>query len=77
MPTQPRFPAEHDAASERLIRAVQETPGNAPQLAIAHALRAAAPRRARRSERAEHHPNQSGSPQQRWLYGRDDQDDES
>jgi hypothetical protein len=77
MPTQPRSPAEHYAESERLIRAVEETPGNAPLLAIAHVLLAAAPRGARRSERAPHHPNQGGSPQQRWLYGRDDQEDES
>jgi hypothetical protein len=68
MPTQPRRPRHHYAEAERLIRATEETPGNAVLLAIAHALLAAAPRRARRREPEPAHRN-GGSPQERWLRG--------
>lgn len=43
-----RSPSEHYQEAERLIAATAETPQSAPLLALAHALLAAAPRRALR-----------------------------
>jgi len=74
VPTQPRSPSEHYQVAERLLGAVEETPANAPLLAICHALLCAAPRRARK--RPEQPGRHGSSPQQRWLYGEDGGDDE-
>jgi hypothetical protein len=73
MPTEPRTPADHYREAERLIAATAETPTSAPLLAVAHALLCAAPRRARR--RPQPAAGHGGSPQQRWLYGQDGDDD--
>jgi hypothetical protein len=62
MPTQARSPAEHYAASERLIRATVETPENAPALAIDRAcLARRSPRRALRGPQPRH-TNSGGLP---------------
>ena len=54
MPTQPRSSAEHYGDAERLLAATQETPANAPLLALCHALLSTAPRRALRAPPARH-----------------------
>jgi len=48
VPTQPRSPAEHYQAADRLVAAAPEEPDAALLAAVAHALLAAAPRRARK-----------------------------
>jgi hypothetical protein len=66
MTTKPRTPADHYQEAERLIRATAETPGNAPTLALAHALLTLAPRRARRVEPARHSPGNGLPPHLTW-----------
>jgi hypothetical protein len=66
MPTKPRSPAEHYREADRLLRATAETPGNAPALALVHALLTLAPRRARRVEQARHAPGNGLPPHLTW-----------
>jgi hypothetical protein len=70
MTTQPRSPAQHYAESERLLGATDETPANAAILAVAHAVLALAPRRARRQQ-PEPGRHSGDSLQERWLRGDD------
>jgi hypothetical protein len=84
MPTSaPRTPAWHYAESERALAAAESSIEPSIQtvaalICIGHALLCAAPRRARSSrERSSHQPGgESMSPQQRWLYGDDNEGDQ-
>jgi len=58
--------AQHYQQSERLIAATAETPENAPMLAVAHALLAQAPRKARRVERQARHAGNGLPPHLTW-----------
>jgi hypothetical protein len=75
--TQPRSPSEHYRDAERLLTAAESSLSeslqvNAALLAVAHAVLATVP--PRRAPRREPAPlPRGGSPQQRWLYGEDDQ----
>jgi len=78
VPTQARTPAEHYREAVRLV-GVAQSPGVDPGIqqtaalvAIASALLAAVPRRARRVERPGRHAH-GGSPEQQWLYGDHDE----
>lgn len=80
MPTSPRTPAEHYAEAERILAALPRHGLDPAQLvvleplaAVAHAVLATAPRRARRAARHDQR-TRGGSPAERWLHG--DQDDQ-
>jgi hypothetical protein len=74
--TQPRSPSEHYIEATRLLAAAESPTVDqglrdlSARLALAHAVLTLSPRRARRVERPARHAN--GSPEQRWLFGRDD-----
>ncbi|HEY3717452.1 MAG TPA: hypothetical protein VGL39_23250 [Jatrophihabitantaceae bacterium] len=84
MVMQAQTPQHHYQEAERLAR-VAESVGTDPSIqqtaalaAVAHAVLALAPRRARRGKRVPERPgpgrHAGGSLEQRWLFGGDDQD---
>ena len=83
MPTHPLTPSQHYQAALWLLAVAEgahEPSGDRAVAATApsptHLLAASLPRRARRPEHHHERPA-GGAPQQRWLYGDDDQRDKS
>jgi hypothetical protein len=77
MATEPRTPADHYQAAERLLDAAESSVTESIQIAdaligIGYAILAGAPRRARRRPPEPGRYVTGGSPRQRWELGTDD-----